>query len=98
MNDVENLTIQVLQDIRSELRSLKDEVSKTNERLDKTIERLDHLEQRQTATESLLAREINAVIGAIQDLKDTLVAELAVKKLVDDHEIRLALLEQRARH
>lgn len=91
MNDVENHTLQVLKDIRSELRSLKDEVDKANERL-------DHLEQRQTATEIRLTKELTAVIGAIRDLKDTLVAGLAVKKQVDDHERRLLLLEQHAQH
>lgn len=98
MNDVENLALQILEDIRSELRSIKDEVGKTNALLDKANERLDHLEQRQRATEIHLATELTGVVGAIRDLKDTLVAELAVKKVVDEHELRLALLEQRSRH
>jgi len=102
MSEVESLTLEVLKDIRADLRGLKDEARQTNERLDATNERLDTtnerlglLERRQTTTETRLATELTAVIGAIRDLKDTLVASLEVKKQVDDHERRLAVLEQR---
>ena len=88
MTDVESPTLEVLKDILVELRGVRAEVRKTNERL-------SALELRQAATEGRLVGELTSVIGAIHDLKLAVVEGLDVKKQVDDHELRLSLLESR---
>ncbi|MBI5542485.1 MAG: hypothetical protein HY901_01240 [Deltaproteobacteria bacterium] len=96
MGDAENMTIEVLKQIRDELRKTNErldtnvgEVRKTNERLDTANERLDRLERRQNESEMRLATELVAVTTAIHQLRDTIVSQLEVKKTVDDHERRL---------
>ena len=103
MSEMENLTLEVLKDIRGELgglrgevRELRGEVQKTNQRLDETVERLDRLETRPTESETRLARELVAVADAIHLLKTEVLEQLNVKKQVDNHEVRLIRLEERA--
>ena len=98
MTDVENLTLEVLKDIRAEIKKTNERLDTTNERLDSTVQRLDALERRQAATEIRLATELTSVVAAIHDLKLTIVEGLELKKQVDDHERRLATLEHSAAH
>lgn len=71
MSDAENLTVQILRQIRSDLKEgldgLRGEVQKTNQRLDQTNERLDQTNGRLDQTNSRLEN--------IKDMQDLLVHE-----------------------
>jgi hypothetical protein len=99
-----DLTIEVLKEIRDEVRATKVElaqtkeqltgqIAQTNERLDQTNERLERLERRQVETEVRLATELTSVVGAIRDLKDAVVADRELRRDVADHEQRIRQLE-----
>ncbi len=77
------------------LKQIRDAVTQTNERLDQTNQRLDRLERRQTETEVRLATELTAVVGAVHELRDTLLADRDLRRTVDDHEQRLRAIERR---
>jgi hypothetical protein len=80
-DDVPTLTLGVLREIRDETR--------------KTNERLDRLERRQTETEVRLATELLAVSSAVREVRDLLRTNLDVHVKVEDHEARIAALEQK---
>jgi len=82
-----DLTTQVLIEIR-------DEVRRTNDRLDQTNERLSQIDHRQAETEIRLATELVAVARAVGEVRDLLREERILAPRVDDHEKRLAALEQ----
>jgi DNA-binding Lrp family transcriptional regulator len=88
-----DLTVEILKQIR-------DEIRRTNERLDATrtelSERMEKLERRQTETEIRLASELTAVVGAVHGLKDALLQDRQLRQTVDNHESRIAALERRA--
>ncbi len=94
-----DLTIQILQEIRGEIRQLRDDmnerIGETNSRLDSTNEHLESLGRRQTETEVRLATEIIAVAQAVKDVKDLLHENIDVRPRVEDHERRLSLIEER---
>ena len=99
----EDLVLEVLKDIRSEIRSTKVElgarIDATNQRLDgvKTElgAHLDVLERRQTETEVRLATELVAVATAVRDVKDLLAARLDLSDKVQDLDRRVSVLESR---
>jgi hypothetical protein len=102
-----DLTIEILKDIRGELRELRGESRKTNERLDdlrtemgeqlgEVNGRLERVERRQTETETRLATELIAVAGAVRDVRDLLRDDRVIRERVDDHERRLVAVERRA--
>ena len=75
----QDLTTEILIQIRDEIRKTNERLDSTNERLDSTNERLDstnerleRLEARQTETELRLATELVAVASAVRELKDAL--------------------------
>ena len=82
MADVPSLTLEVLKDIR-------DEVRKTNERLER-------LERRQTDTEVRLSTELVALASAVHEVGDMLRTNLSVRTKVEEHEARIAALERKA--
>lgn len=102
MADTESLTLDVLKQIRDEVRTTNVRVDKLeaalSQRIDATNERLDRLEHRVTESEIRLATELTAVANAVRQLQDVFVSSLNVKKQVDDHERRIAQLEQHASH
>jgi hypothetical protein len=81
MEEVASLTLEVLKEIR-------DEVRKTNERLER-------LERRQNETEVRLATELVAVSHAVLEVRDLLTTNLNVRAKVDEHEQRIAELERK---
>ncbi len=87
-----DLTVEILKQIRDEIRT-------TNERIDVTrIElssRLDRLERRQTETEVRLGSELVATVGAINGLRDVVVQAIAEGRQVMDHERRIVALEKK---
>lgn len=89
------LTVTLLREIRDEIRSTNVRLDSTNERLDATNERLERLETRQVASEVRLATELVAVVGAVRELRDTLVADRELRNDVADHERRIRALERR---
>lgn len=95
-----DLTLEVLKEIRDELRGTKAEVRQTNERLDHLESslggRLDRLERRQSESEIRLATELVAVVGAVNQVRDLLAARLDFQDKVNDHERRLRALEERS--
>ena len=83
-----DITIEILKDIRQDMRGLREEARATNERLDR-------LEHRQVETEIRLATQLVAVTGAIHELRDDLRQDRALKARVDDHERRIHDIEAR---
>ena len=106
---MEDITTQVLIEIRDELRLMRDEAKKTNQRLDTTIERvdaiserldgtntrLDRLERRQVDAEVRITTELAAVVGAIHEMRDAFLDDRRLALQVNDHERRIQTLEQR---
>jgi chromosome segregation ATPase len=68
----------------------------TNERLAETNDSLGRLERRQTETEVRLSTELVAVVGAVREVRDLLREDRALRDRVDDHERRIAAVENRA--
>jgi hypothetical protein len=101
-----DLTIQVLQGIREEVRNGLHEVRSglhevrtgleaTNTRLDETNVRLDRLERRQVEGEIRVSTHLVAVVGAVNEVRDVLRDELGLRRQVEDHERRLRAVEAR---
>jgi archaellum component FlaC len=104
-----NLMLEVLKQIRDEVRKTNQRLDQTNERLDQTNvelrgtkdevhglgERADSLERRQLETETRLATEIVAVAQAVREVKDLLAQRLDLNDKVQDHEKRIVVLEHR---
>jgi chromosome segregation ATPase len=104
-----NLMLEVLKQIRDEVRKTNQRLDQTNERLDQTnVElrgtkeevhglggRVDSLERRQLETETRLATEIVAVARAVREVKDLLAQRLDLYDKVQDHEKRIVGLEHR---
>lgn len=104
MSDV---AVEILRDIRDEIRHTRVDLSgridatnarldAVNARLDATNQRLDHLGSRQVEVETRIGTELVAVVGAIRDLRDTLLEDRRLRDTVADHESRIARLERRA--
>ncbi len=103
MTDSE-LTIKVLQGIREDLaRSNRD----SNERLDATNERLDAMRAESEAARRESNQRFEVIETALRDVAEQLVmlsrgvkvaieVRAGVEKRIDDHERRLAELEQRS--
>ncbi len=102
-----DLATEVLIQIRDELKHTREALSSrldatnsrldtTNSRLDETNSRLDRVERRQSETETRLATELIGVANAVNQLKDMLMADRVLRQRVDEHDRRIALLEQHA--
>lgn len=100
MAKTSDITVEILKQIR-------DEVRQTNGRLDQTNASLDHLrtemgerferaEKRQTDTEVRLATEIVAVVGAVNLAREAIIEDRQLRRQVADHEARLDSLERSA--
>ena len=87
-----DLSVEILKEIRDEIRATRTELSS---RIDSTNERLERLERRQAETEIRLSTEIVATVGAINSLKDVVVQAITDGKQVNDHERRIRALEQK---
>ncbi len=83
-----DLTVEILKEIRDELRN-------TNGRLDGTNQRLERLEKRQTETEVRLTTELTAVVGAVHELRDVIVEDRKLRSQVSDHENRIGAIEKK---
>jgi len=97
--DPTDLTIEILKDIRDEVRKTNERVDTTNERLDELrtdlVDRIERVERRQTETEVRLATELVAVGGAVREVRDLLREDRGLRDRVDDHERRLSAVERR---
>jgi chromosome segregation ATPase len=103
MEDVATLTLNVLKEIRDEVRKTNERLDQTNERLDQTNERLDgtnerldRVERRQTEAEVRLATELVALSSAVREVRDLLTANLNVRDKIEQHEARISALERKA--
>ena len=96
----EDLATEVLIQIRDELKHTREALSsrldETNSRLDGANSRLERVERRQSETEVRLATELIGVATAVNQLKDMLVADRDLRRRVEEHDRRIALLEQHA--
>jgi hypothetical protein len=103
-----DLTIEVLKGIRDEVRGVRDdlggqlqglrgEVRVLSSRIDETNVHVERIERRQVESEVRIATQLVAVVGAVNEVRDVLREELAVRRLVDDHERRLRAIETRDR-
>jgi len=104
--DTSDLTVQILREIRDELRATKVELGagiretnarldQTNARLEQSNARLDRLDKRQTESEIRLTTELVAVAHAVDSLKELLAQRLDLLKQVNGHELRISALEER---
>jgi methyl-accepting chemotaxis protein len=102
-----DLTTEILIQIRDEMKGMREElkgtreelsarIDQTNTRLDQTNVRLERTEKRQAASEIRLATEIVNVVQAVNQLKDLLVADRDLRHKVEEHDRRIAVLEQHA--
>ena len=94
----DDITIEILKEIRDEIRA-------TNGRLDETAldetrtemsDRFERLEHRQVVTETRIATELIAVAGAVNALREDLREDRALRRRVDEHERRIQTLERQA--
>lgn len=96
-----DLTTQVLIDIRDEIRATKDGVreelravkAELSARIDETNVRLGRLERRHTDAEMRVTTELVAVAGVLSEVRDALIPDTALRRMVDDHEQRIRALE-----
>ena len=89
-----DLTIQVLLEIRDEVKQTNVRLDETNLRLDETYVRLSQMGHRQTETEIRLVTEIVAVAAAVREVRDELREDRILRARVDDHERRIGALEK----
>jgi len=85
-----DLTIQILREIRDEIRTTREELSG---RIDQTNARLDKVERRQSESEVRLSTELIAVAQAVEKVRVLLAERNDIGDKVDDHEKRLRALE-----
>ena len=88
-----DLTTEILIQIRDEMKGMREELSA---RIEQTNVRLERTEKRQAASEIRLATEIVNVVTAVNQLKDLLVADRDLRHKVEEHDRRIAVLEQHA--
>lgn len=95
-------TLQVLMEMRGELKVIREESKKTNARLASVGQGLEALSRRQTETEIRLAGELVAVAQSVREvtkaemgLGDLFRDRLDDRERVDDHERRITELERR---
>lgn len=103
-----DLTLAVLREIRDGVSSTNERLDHVVERVDQVVkrvdqvvesvdqvaDRVDRLERRQVEMESRLATELIAVVDDVNQVKDILVSQSGLREQVDDHERRLAALEE----
>ena len=101
-----NLTVEILKQIRDEMRQTRQDLSQRIDRTNVELtslrgevhalrENVDGLEKRQTTTETRLASELIAVVGAVRDLREVLLEDRRLREMVTDHERRLAVVEKK---
>ena len=91
-----DVTIEILKDIRKELRGTNARLDQTNARLDQTHTRLGQLERRVVSTKTRLATEVMTLARAVGSVRDLLRDRLDVRDQVADHEHRIQTLEDRS--
>lgn len=95
-----DLSTEILIQIREEMKATREEMKATREELSAQIKqtnlRLERTEKRQTEGEVRLATEIVNVVTAVNQLKDLIVADRDLRRKVDEHDRRIAVLEDHA--
>jgi chromosome segregation ATPase len=104
-----DLTIEILKGIREEAHKTNEQLGEVRSQLDDVRSGLDdvrsglddvrselgELRDRQTATEVRLATELIGVAGAVREVRDLLREDRVLRGRVDDHERRIAAIEER---
>ena len=94
-----DLTIEILQAIRDEVRQTNQRLeqldSNLSRRLDETNVHLDRLDRRQTESEVRLATEVTAMVRAVDEVRDLLRDRLDLRDDVRDLDRRVSQLEHR---
>ena len=96
-------TVEILKGIREDTREMRESLKQTNEELRKTrvvldarIDTLrDDMNRRTTELEVRVASELVGVAGAVREVRDMLRDDLRLRDRVEDHERRIAAMEQR---
>ena len=100
MTDTSDITVEILKQIRDEVRQTNGRLDHTNASLDQLrtemSERFERAERRQTDTEVRLATEIVAVVGAVNLAREAILEDRQLRRQIADHESRLETLERRA--
>lgn len=94
--DPTDLTVEILKDIRSELRSTNQRLDGTNHRLDETRAELSQRVDAVVDGQVRLATEVVALASAVSEVATLLKEDRIVRNRVDDHERRIAAIERRA--
>jgi chromosome segregation ATPase len=76
---------------------LDETVERVEGRVGRLDDRVDRMEKRQVETEVRLTTELAGVAGAVREVRDLLREDRALRQRVDDHERRLAAIEERTR-
>lgn len=91
-----DLTIEVLQGIREDLQQSNRDNAARFEQVTATInERFEHVNQRFEVVESVLREMSEQMVMQSRGIKVAIEARTNIEKRVDDHERRIAELEQR---
>ena len=93
MSETADLTVQILREIRDDIRGVKEEARKTNERLDQTNERLDQTNERLNAVENTLkdmAGQFTLIARFVKNSQKRTFRE------IDEVKRRVTVLEERA--
>ena len=84
---------EILIQIRDELKNTREQLTS---RIDQTNVRLERVERRQTESQVRLATELINVVSAVNQLKDLPTADRDLRQKVEEHDRRIALLEEHA--
>jgi hypothetical protein len=101
-----DLTIEILKDIRDENRRTNEQLDELRTEMRTGLAEvrtglgevrtgLGELRDRQTVTEVRLSTELVGVAGAVREVRDLLREDRALRGRVDDHERRIAAIEER---
>ncbi len=82
-------------DVTSRIDGTNDRLDATNARLEETNMRLSRLERRQTDADVRVATLLTGVAGAVDEMRDLLRDDRALRGRVDDHERRIGDIERR---
>ncbi len=93
--DRDDITIEILKDIRDEIRGTNKRIGVTNERIDRVDVRIDRLEQSVTEGEIRTATAITDMHGTLKDVRDLLRDQLDLRDRVERCERDIAELKHR---
>jgi chromosome segregation ATPase len=90
-----DLTIEILQSIRDEVKQTNVRLDQTNERLNQTNERLEQLARRVVESEIRTSTAIAELAGSVREMTSLLKSSIELRPRVEKCESEIAALRQR---